>query len=156
MNVSIRLDPASVSKNSSLFIWFVSFVVSIERNSSKLLIWSNSTDKNRSWVTHVRTKDFGTYNKNWNTSATTKSQVDLWITNQSVLDCNKATCKLLFDFGRVNHPLWDFSLIKCVFNWLFYIKAKLCFYKFRNFFAKDTVTITNCEEVSPSVLSKMW
>ena len=63
--------------------------------------------------------------------------------------------QLLFHLSGVDDALSDFGLVERRFDSLLNILSESCLHKVRNFFAKDTMTVSNCEKVSPSVLTKV-
>lgn len=63
--------------------------------------------------------------------------------------------KLLFDLSRINNSLIYLSLIKSVFDWRLYFFGKNTLDKLTYWFSIHSMTISYCEEMSSSVLSKM-
>jgi hypothetical protein len=99
MHVTVGLDAAAIANDSGLFVGFVGFVVSVQRDRSHLLIWPDCADKHSSRITHVCAEDFGPDDEHRDTSAAAEPKVYLGVVKQSVLDRSKAASQLLFDFG---------------------------------------------------------
>ena len=76
MNISVRLNAPTVSYDASLLIWFVRFVISVERNSQSLLALANLAYKNRSRVTNVCAEDLSADNKNGYACGSTEAKID--------------------------------------------------------------------------------
>lgn len=153
MHVPVRLYAATISDDTSFLVRFICFMIPIQRYCSKLVIWTHRSHQNRTRITYVRAKDFCSNNQYRYTSTTTEPEIYFWVANKCILDLNKATCKLLFNFCWINHALCNFRLVKSIFNRLFNVKAQLRFYKLWDFFAKNSMTICNSKEVSPPVFS---
>ena len=129
MNVSVGLDTATIAKDSSFLIRLISLVVSVKRDSCQLLIWTNCSDEHRARIANVRAENFGSNDKDGDTSGPTEAQVDFGVAYEGVLDGDEAAGQLIFHFGGVDDSLRDLCLVKCVLDRLLNVVTQLRLHK---------------------------
>ena len=83
--------------------------IELARTASNLLFAS----QRRSWVAHIRTEDFVSDDENAHAGGTWETQIDSWVFEKLVSHSIEGFVELFLNFGRINHSLVDFSLIKC-------------------------------------------
>ena len=131
-------------------------MISIQWNGHKSPIFTNCSNKSRPWISNIRTENFGADDKDRDACRSRKSEVDLWITEESILHCDETFIQLFFYFCWVNDPLGNLCLIESVLDALFDVISELCFDEIRYFFSKDAMTIGDSKEMSSSIFTKMW
>ena len=156
MHVTVGLHSATISENACLFIWLISLVVSVQWDRKSLLTLADLSDQDGSWVSYVSAEDLCSNDQDRDACWPTEPQVNLWISEQGVLNHIKALVELLFNLSWVDNSLRNLGLIKCRLDALLDILSESSLDKVRHFFAKDTMAVSHCKEMSSPVFTEMW
>ena len=137
IHISISCYSSSILDDSLLFIRFIGFMVSIQRNSNHFKLILTSLSKNfflsgqcGTWITNIGAKNFISHNEDTNTSTTWEPQINIAVLIQTITNLQKAFIQLFLNFRAIDNPLINFSLIKSILNWTFYFLSQNVFHIF--------------------------
>ena len=163
LHVSVSSNSTSCVDDSLLLVGLISLVVSVEGNSLHLVLSGSvgaghflSSCQGRSRITDIGTENFVTDDENTYASWTREPKVDARILVQPLCDPEEWLVKLLLDLSGINNSLINFSLIESVLNGLFDLLRENRLDVLTDKLTVDTMTISNGEEVGPSILTEMW
>lgn len=160
------LNPPIVGEDSLFFIRLRSFMVPIQRIANEFLCfnsWREWNDivrlmlprKDRSRVSHIRTKDFVAYNKHWYARGTTEVYIDSRIIIEALICLLEALGKCILDFVWINNSLLNFCLIENTLDSFFHTTTEGASHILRHLFSIEAMAIANGKEMSPSILCQV-
>jgi hypothetical protein len=150
-----RFDPPSIGHYPLVLVRLIRLVVAVQREPLDLARGFHLPGKDSPGVSDVRAEYLVAHDEDGDTCGPAEVYVYARIRIEALISGLERLCQRILNLVGVHHTLLRLRLVKDVLDFLLHLGAQRGTDELRYFFPEESMSIADCEEVRPSILSKV-